>query len=328
MNKPDLLLLNASDVMRAAPSLTDMIGIVEQTYRMEARGEVDIPTKVGVHPHGSDNFLHAMPAWVGGAQALGMKWVSFFPGNTARGVPTSSATIVLNHAETGMPIALMEGMWLTNVRTGACAALAAKHCGPAQPRRLGLVGCGGLAEWALRCISALMPSVREVFVASASPASRRAFCESMGRAGPWQLTPVDDVRDAVAGMDIVVSAVPKLAADHPIKGEWWTPGTLIVPLDVTGAWDDRVYARADRLVCDHRQNLERALARYRPALALDASRLCPMQDVVAGQIPGRRASTDRTLAFMTGVGSIDVAVAQEVYRRAVQAGIGTRFPMN
>jgi Predicted ornithine cyclodeaminase, mu-crystallin homolog len=328
MNDAGILLLNASDVMRAAPSLETMIGIVEETYRMEARGEVDIPPKVGIHPHDTDNFLHAMPAWVGGANAVGMKWVSFFPGNAGKGTPIASATIVLNDIDTGLPIALIEGMWITNVRTGACAALAAKHYGPPEPRRLGLVGCGSLAEWSLRCISEIMPTVTEVFVASARPESRRSFCESMARSGPWNLTPVGDVREAVEGMDIVVSAVPKLAAAHPIKAEWWTPGTLMVPLDVTGAWDDQTYAVADRLACDHRANLERALARYRPGILIDESRLQSMQEVIAGRAPGRLSSSDRTLAFITGIGSIDVAVAQEVYRRAVQAGIGTRFSMN
>lgn len=328
MSQPSsLLLLSASDVVKAAPSLATIIGIVEETYLMEARGKVDIPPKVGIHPGNKENFLHAMPAWVGGTEALGMKWVSFFPGNTAQGRSASSALIVLNDPETGMPMALIEGMWITNVRTGACAALAARHCGRPAPRSLGLVGCGGLAESSLRCISEIFPSLQEVFVASARPESRRSFCTDMASCGPWSLTPVDDVRDAVQGMDIVVTAVPKLSS-HPVKADWWSPGTLMVPLDITGSWDDGIYAMADRLVCDHRENLERALARYRPAIALDDSRLCRMQDVVAGRAAGRTSDHERTLAFMTGVGSIDVAVAQDIYRRAVLAGLGTRFSLN
>lgn len=318
------LLLGAPDVAQLAPSLPEIIGMVEQTYRMEARGEVDIPPKVALHPHGPQSFLHAMPAWVSGAAALGMKWVSFFPGNAAHDLPTSSALIVLNDPDHGLPVAIMDGMWITNARTGACAALAAKHCANPAPRRLGLVGCGALAEWSLRCIAAVHPSIDEVFVSSARPESRRAFCAAMAAKGSWQLTPVDDVRLAVEGMDIVVSSVPKLER-HPVRGDWWSPGTLMVPLDVTGAWDDAVYRVADRLVCDHRENLERALARYRPNLALDESRLVTMQDIAAGTVSGRQAPDERVLAFMTGVGSIDMTVAREIYRRALQSGRGTRF---
>ena len=83
------LLLSASDVAQLAPSLPEIIDLVEQTYRMEARGEVEIPPKVALHPHDAQSFLQAMPAWVSGAPALGMKWVSFFPGNAARDLPAS-----------------------------------------------------------------------------------------------------------------------------------------------------------------------------------------------------------------------------------------------
>lgn len=320
------LLLSASDVAQLAPSLPEIIDLVEQTYRMEARGEVEIPPKVALHPHDAQSFLHAMPAWVSGAPALGMKWVSFFPGNAARDLPASSALIVLNDPEHGLPVAILEGMWITNARTGACAALAARHGATPAPRRLGLVGCGGLAEWSLRCIAAEYPSIDEVFVSSARPESRRAFCAAMAAAGPWRLTPVDDVRLAVQDMDIVVSSVPKLER-HPVHGDWWSAGTLMVPLDVTGAWDDAVYQAADRLVCDHRENLNRAFARYRPNLAVDASRLVAMQDIAAGTARARRAPHERVLAFMTGVGSIDMTIAGEIHRRALASGVGTRFAL-
>jgi ornithine cyclodeaminase/alanine dehydrogenase len=135
---------------------------------------------------------------------------------------------------------------------------------------------------------------------------------------------VDDVRLAVQDMDIVVSSVPKLER-HPVCGAWWSPGTLMVPLDVTGAWDDAVYQAADRLVCDHRENLNRAFARYRPNLAVDESRLVAMQDIAAGTARARGTPHERVLAFMTGVGSIDMALAGEIYRRALEGGAGTRF---
>jgi len=138
--------------------------------------------------------------------------------------------------------------------------------------------------------------------------------------------PVDDVRQAVEGMDIVISSVPKLQT-HPVHGAWLSTGTLMIPLDVTGSWDDSVYASAQRIVCDHRGNLELAFQRYRPGLDIDQARLVDMQDIVSGDKPGRMSAPERILAFMTGIGSIDMAVAWEVFRRADKQNRGQRFAL-
>lgn len=318
------LLLNETHVAQLAPPLAEIVALAEDIYRMQARGEVSVPPKVGVHPQGSQSFLHAMPAWVAGARALGMKWISFFPGNAAGGMSDSTGIIVLNDPDNGLPVAIMEGMWITYARTGACAALAARILASGAPRRLGLVGCGGLGRWSLRMIGAVLPSVEEVFVASSRRETREAFCASMAREGKWRLRPVDEVRGAVEGMDIVVSSVPKLQ-QHPVLEKWWSPGAVLIPLDVTGAWDDDIYRTADRIVCDGTENLARAFERYRPNLALDPARMVALQDLAAGKATGRRTPRDRILAFVTGIASLDVALAWEIYRRAAREGRGQRF---
>lgn len=318
------LLLAEDDIAESAPALAGIVALAEETYRMQAHGEVSVPPKIGVHPHGAQSFLHAMPAWVAGARALGVKWVSFFPGNAAGGKPDSTGVIVLNDPDSGLPVAIMEGMWITYARTGACAALAARALSNAAPRRLGLVGCGGLGRWSLLMIGALIPSVEEVFVASKRRETREAFCASMASEGHWRLTPVDDVRGAVEGMDIVVSSVPKLQ-EHPVLGQWWSPGAVMIPLDVTGAWDDEVYRTADCMVCDGTENLARALERYRPNLALDPGRMVSLQDLAANRVTGRRTPSDRILAFVTGIASLDIVLAWEIYRRAAREGRGQRF---
>jgi alanine dehydrogenase len=318
------LLLNESDIAEVAPPLADIVALAEASYRMQARGEAEVPAKIGVYPHGSQSFLHAMPAWVAGAQALGVKWVSFFPGNAARGARDSTGIIVLNDPDSGLPVALMEGMWITYARTGACAAVAARALSAGAPRRLGLVGCGGLGRWSLRMLGAVMPSIEEVFVASTRRETREAFCTAMRAEGKWRLTPVSEVRGAVENMDIVVSSVPKLEV-HPVRGQWWSKGALFIPLDVTGAWDDDIYAMADRIVCDGTENLRKALERYRPNLAIDPARMVSLQDISAGKQTGRRAPEERVLAFVTGIASLDIVLAWEIYRRAVRAGRGQEF---
>lgn len=317
---PEIRLLTRADIEAVAPSLGEIVDLTEETYRMDARGEADVPVKIGVHPYGRHTFLHAMPAWVSGDRSLGMKWISYFPGNFDKGLPDSSGLIVLNDPDHGLPVAIMEGMWITFVRTAACGAVAARHCARPEPVRLGLIGCGGLGTWSLRVLSAIFPTLTEVRVASRTQGSRLAFCDRMAEEGSWDIRPVDDTADAVRGMDIVVSSVPQ-GTDRALRSEWWEPGTLAIPLDVLVAWDDPTYGMVDRIVSDNVEGLRVARAQRRPDLELPGT-LTSYGDILVARAPGRTGPDERIMAIPTGVGSIDMTLAWEIYRRAVAAGAG------
>ena len=82
----NIRLLSEKNIRSVVPTLPEIVALVEQAYRLDAEGKAEVPTKIGVHPDRANTFLHAMPAWVGDARALGMKWVSYFPGNFDRGL--------------------------------------------------------------------------------------------------------------------------------------------------------------------------------------------------------------------------------------------------
>lgn len=317
---PEQLLLDRADIAAVAPSLTEIVDLVEETYRMDGRGEVEVPVKAGVHPDRPHSFLHAMPAWVAGEKALGMKWISYYPGNSERGFPDSSGLIVLNDPDHGLPVAIMEGMWITFVRTAACGAVAARHCARREPVRLGLIGCGGLGLWSLRVLSALFPALKEVFVASRTRASREGFCAALAEEGPWKLTPVDATEDAVRDMDIVVSSIPQ-GSERPLKASWWTDGMLAIALDVLTAWEDEAFRLIDLLVADNDAGLKAAAAQRRPDLDLPDGSVS-FGDIVLGNRPGRSSDRDRIMAIPTGLGSVDMPLAWTIYRRAREAGLG------
>lgn len=319
----EVTLLSQEDIESAAPPRGEILRIVEETYCMMARAEAEVPTKMGVHPDHPGSFCHAMPAWVRPAGALGMKWVAYYPGNLARGLPDSTGIIALNDPVTGMPVALMEGMWITYARTAACAAVAAKFlCNP-DPARLALIGCGGLGRWSLLMLSEVFPTLGEVRVASRSPESRREFCGRMASQGPWSLLPVDRLEEAVRGADIVVSSIPQ-GPNPPLREQWWSSGALAIPLDVTAAWDAESFARADRLVTDGYEAVARAAARQEPALVLPRQYV-DLAQVVLGVSPGRLNEAERIMAIPSGVATTDMTLAWEIFRRARRAGAGTPF---
>lgn len=320
---PPQLILTRDEIVSVAPSLRAINDIIEDTYRLSGLGQAEVPVKMGVHPGRKHSFLHAMPAFVSGAQALGVKWVSYYPGISSQGLPDSSAIIVLNDPDHGHPVAIMEGMWITSVRTAACGAVAARHLAKPNTRNLGLVGCGGLGFWSLRMIADIFPGIEEVHVASKTQKSRETFCADAARHGSWRLIPVDRIEEAVTDMDIVVSSVPQ-GSERMIKGAWLSPGTLVIPLDVCSGWDDEAYAAVDWLVTDDRATLNSSVVGRRPDLDLPGD-CVSIGEIILGQGPVIDRKQARCMFIPTGLASVDMTLAWEIYRRARDAGIGTEI---
>ena len=316
-------LLSEKDIRVVSPALMEVVALVEQAYRLDAEGKVEVPTKIGVHPERANAFLHAMPAWVGGTRALGVKWVSYFPGNFSRGLPDSTGIIILNDPDVDLPRCIMEGMYVTFLRTAACAAVAAKHLTSRPPRTLGLIGCGGLGLWSLRVMTSVFPSIQQVFVSSRTRESRERFCANMSREGSWRIAAVDDPLQAVRDVDIVVSSMPP-ADVKPVSADALTPGTLFIPLDLVNSWQDNVLAAIDRVAADNPTHFAAQVqSRRAPAFPL-LKHPTSIQDVVAGKSP-RVSSSQRALIAVCGIASTDVVVGWEIYRRARAANVGLEF---
>jgi alanine dehydrogenase len=321
-----LRLLNETNVRAMSPALTEIVGLVEQAYRLDAEGKAEVPTKIGVHPERANTFLHAMPAWVGSSPAsLGMKWVSYFPGNFARGLPDSTGIIILNDPEIGLPCCIMEGMYVTFIRTAACAAVAAKYLAPRPPRTLGLIGCGGLGLWSLRTFAAIFPTLERVLVSSRTRKSREEFCARTAQDVAASVTPVDDASHAVRDADIVVTSIPP-GDVRPIAGEAIAPGALVIPLDLVNSWEDDVLPAVDGIAADNPANFAAQVQAKRATAFPGLKPIVRIQDLVAGRA-ARASASDRTLVAVCGIASTDVVVGWEIYRRACAADVGLEFDM-
>ena len=321
-----LRLLNETNVRAVSPALTEIVALVEQAYRLDAEGKAEVPTKIGVHPERANTFLHAMPAWVGSSPAsLGMKWVSYFPGNFDRGFPDSTGIIILNDPEIGLPCCIMEGMYVTFIRTAACAAVAAKYLAPRPPKTLGLIGCGGLGLWSLRTFAASFPTLERVLVSSRTRKSREEFCAKTAQDIEATVTPVDDPLHAVRDADIVVTSIPP-GDVRPVSGEAIAPGALVIPLDLVNSWQDDVLPSVDGVAADNPANFAAQVQAKRATAYPGLKPIVRIQDLVAGRSP-RASASDRNLVAVCGIASTDVVVGWEIYRRACAANVGLEFDM-
>ena len=125
----DLIYLTRADVRALLPDWISQIDVVEQTYVDMSEGSVEMPPKPGIHPR-KDAFIHAMPAFLGRSNVAALKWVSGYPSNKALGIPYINGLLILNEAETGVPIAVMDCVEITAARTAAASGVCVRRWAP------------------------------------------------------------------------------------------------------------------------------------------------------------------------------------------------------
>jgi ornithine cyclodeaminase/alanine dehydrogenase len=319
MTTPTLRYLSREDVESLEIPMEAIIEAVESALREKGQGTAEMPPKPGVHPR-PDAFIHAMPAFLGGMGAAGLKWVSGFPQNPEKGLPYISGLFVLNDVETGLPLSVMDCTWMTGVRTGAASAVAAKYLARPDSRTVGIVACGLQGRTNLEAMACVFPLER-VFAYDVDGKVAGAYSEEMGEKLGVEVTPVDRVRDAVEGLDIVVTSGPILKNPSPtIPAGWLAPGGFACPLDFDSYWTGEAFRQVDRLATDDSGQL----SYYRTVGYFDETPepYADLGEIVTGRAPGREGSAERTMSLNLGLAIEDVASARIIYERALERGAG------
>jgi ornithine cyclodeaminase/alanine dehydrogenase-like protein (mu-crystallin family) len=279
----------------------DLIPAIAQALAALSSGKVVQPVRavLPVAPH--KGFFAVMPAYAdGGAGGLGAKLVTFYPQNV--GIHTHHAVIVMFKAETGEPLAVMDGRLITEMRTAAASAVASERLARADASVLAIIGSGVQARSHLAALRHVR-SFKEVRVWS--PRNAPAFAERYG------VKAVATAAEAVRGADVVVVAVS--ATTPVLQGRWLAPGTHVNAIGATRPdWrelDDDLVTTA-RIFVDSR---EAALRESGDVIAAK-SEVTEIGAVVAGAAPGRRNEQEITLFKSVGVAVEDVAAAALVLR--------------
>lgn len=323
------LLLSREDVAQLV-SMTDAVEIVEATFRGLGEGTVVNPTKAvldlgetAAFP-AHRGFMNAMPAYVGWLDSAGLKWVGGFQENRDRGLPFISAMILLIEPRTGEFLAVLDGVRVTALRTGAQTAVALKHLHPSGPVRLGLFGAGVQARSQIQAIAEIFP-IQGLAVYDVRRAAAEEFAAEMQPLVASPIAVAASPRQA-AEADVLVCATQ--AKDKFLQDAWVAPGTTVVPMGSYQECEDRLLLAADKIVVDHvEQCLHRgALRDVHAAGKLSAADLhATIGEVVAGKRPGRASPAERIVCVPLGIGAHDIAVATVAYRRARERGLGGNF---
>lgn len=325
MKPNQLLYLSQADVQAVGLTMAEIIDTLELAFREKGEGRVEMPPKPGIHPGGGDNFIHAMPAYIPALRSAGIKWVSGFPDNPKQGLPYVTGLVILNDAETGLPLAVMDCVWITAMRTGAATAVAAKYLARPDSSVAGVLGCGVQGRSNVEALNVLFPLKRVMAFDLDREAARRYADDIQAQLG-LTVSVVDTPREAVSGCDLVVTAGPLLKTPHrTIQAGWLDEGAFASLVDFDSYWHPGAMQEVTKLCTDDRPQLchYQELGYFQDIPAVHAD----LGELATGHKPGRETRTERTMTANLGLAMDDMAVAPLLYRRAADQGIGTWLPL-
>ena len=291
-----LRFVDRQGVAAALPPILEQVALAGRTYRALARGEIEMPPKIGVHPR-PDAFLHAMPAYLRELDVVAMKWVSGFPDNPARGLPAISGLIVLNDADTGVPLAVLDATEITAARTAAASGACVEAFAPAGWSRVALLGCGEQGRYHCEVLRALNPAC-SIHAFDVVPERARTVCDGAIVA--------DSARDAVAGAQIVVTAGPIVRdPPSPLDETWLEDDVLLLPIDFDFYVSPSAVTACEVFLTDD-------VAQYDAYREHGYFGGWPDADSSVGQALERGVHARRVVCANLGVGALDAAFAHAV----------------
>jgi alanine dehydrogenase len=328
-----LRILSSADV-RQAVSMAEAIQAVREAYVQLSAGEAVVPLRTPVEVKKRDAVTLFMPAYLAANDAMGAKIVSVFPGNPAQGLPLIHAVVIVVDAETGRPAALMDGTYLTALRTGAASGVATDLLARPDARLAAIFGAGAQARTQLEAVCTVR-TIERVWVYDAAPGVAAAYVEDMARRGqpiPANIAVAESPAQAVRQADVICTATTSstpvfddadLKPGVHINGIGaYTPGMQEVPAATV--------ARARVIVDSRAASLAEAgdlIIPLAAGLITEADIHGEIGEVAAGQIPARESADEVTFFKSVGVAVQDVAVSSLVLRRAAELGLGVEVEL-
>jgi len=326
-------ILKADDIRRLVP-MADAIEVVKEAFvQLSAKkAQAPVRTSLKVGPEGDTALI--MPAFLEQSRALGAKLVTVFPGNPQKGLPVTQALVFLLNAETGVPLALFEGTYLTRLRTGAASGAATQVLSRPDSEILAIFGGGGQAL--LQALGVLaVRKIREIRIFDLIPKQAESLKEELGSnldIGKVKILRANSPEEAVAKADILVTATT--SREPVFSGKLISPGAHI---NAIGAFTPEMQEVDEETILRSRIFVDSIMACLEEAGDL----IIPLNkgligrkniqgelgEVVSGKKDGRKTREEITYFKSVGNAVQDISVAQAAFRRAMEEGIGSEIAL-
>jgi alanine dehydrogenase len=304
-----VIYLRRSEVRELLPPLDAQIDVVERTYRAHGEGRVELPPKPGIHPR-PNAFIHAMPAYLRDDDVAALKWIAGYRSNKSRNLPYISGLIVVNDADTGLPVAVLDGAEITAARTAAASGVCVRRWAPPGWERAAILGCGEQGRFHALVLNALNPE-----------AHIQAYDPHPERIGQLEgnVVPCSSWEEAVDGADVIVSAGPIVDEPEP-PIVTLAEASLALPIDFDFYFSAAAVESADLFLVDDVAQFEY----YRGQGHFDG---WPSPAKSVGEALVAADEGRRVVCCNLGVAALDAAFAADVVSRAREEEIGTELPL-
>jgi len=311
--------LSETDLEGLGITTAEVIASMERLILAQTLGRAWIAPKTNVAT-ADDRYLMATLAAADDPPLMAVKALLINPANPKRNLNAINASITLMDSDSGLPVAVLDGNWVTAVRTAGASALVARRLANADSSVLALIGCGQQARSHLQAFADLFP-LREVRAFGRGAKSRDALCRMAGSLGLDAIASVG-AEEAVSGADLVVTSIPLVPKVEPfLDGDWLKPGVFVSSTDLALPWKRGSMAVFDRIIIDDRRQ-EAAM----PEPMLDPILIHgDLAELVSGQVDGRSSETERTAFVFRSVAVGDLALSALAYERACAKSVGTKL---
>lgn len=327
---PRIRLLSEFELRRAVPLDEAAVDCISDAFAALATRDVAMPPILSMAIPDHNGEIDVKTAYVPGLPAFAVKMSPGFFDNPTRGLPSTSGLMVVFSSETGLVQALLlDNGYLTDVRTAAAGAVAARHLARHDASTAAILGAGMQARLQLKALMLVRP-IRGARIWARRSDAAEAAAEELRRDLGIPVDAVSDAEAAVAGADVIVTTTPARA---PILlADWLEPGQHVTAMGSDqhdkSELEPACLERADLYVAD-RASQARKLGELRAAIAAGTmpadGEIPELGPIVAGQAPGRRTDKDITISDLTGTGVQDTAIATLALQRAEAMGAGTDF---
>jgi ornithine cyclodeaminase/alanine dehydrogenase-like protein (mu-crystallin family) len=332
---PEFLFLTQEDVIAAdALNMKATLKDVELAYKLFASGEINQPHKSVMHypdpetGKGRYYLTVSMPVYVGGEiDRTGIKWAAESMGNAKRGdMPMGIDIIILHDLEHAIPHAIMEGGLITAMRTSAVAGVGAKYLANSDSKVAGLVGAGVIGRTMIMSLTTAMPSLEEIRLYDLDETKSESLVEEFKDI--INVRVADSVQAAFKDADIITTQTT--ARKNIVKKEWIPKGSYYAHM-ATNEAEDAAFLGTDLLVVDNWQTLK-GWDFFPPTRLVNDGKLNPdeiidLGEIILGRKTGRTSPEDSIIFANLGMGCLDIAIAERIYKNAKVQGLGQKLKL-
>lgn len=326
-----MMLILTETQVQALIDVDELITALERAHIQYSTGKTVMPVRLVVPLPQIDGRITAMPGFLNEDRALGMKVVTYFQNNPKQNLPSILATIMLFSTETGKMIAVMDGGYITAIRTACASAMATKVLSNPTASVLGVLGAGVQARTHIRALCRVR-KLQTIKIYSPSGSSATKVKQELETETGITIAVSKSVEETVRGCDLIVTATT--AKEPIVSARWLQPGAHI---NAIGSHRpdarelDGATLACSKVFVDSREAI---LAECGDVLlALEEKSVMPdhvqteIGEVLAGTKPGRSKPDEVTLYKSVGIAIQDVATADLVFHKALEQNLGTNVAL-